>query len=118
MGEHIVLRDDPKMEFQLHEHGFAIKDARTKQNSDFYAYDDIQLIELNNTWVPTLVKWLRYTTWLLNGAPLAGESSNKANLVIDVRTSKFKIWLTDTDMVDKAKKLAQMLSLKSNYKLA
>ena len=36
MGEHIVLRDDPKMEFQLHEHGFAIKDARTKQNSDFY----------------------------------------------------------------------------------
>ena len=118
MDEHIVLRNDPKMEFQLQDHGFSLIDERTEKNSHFYPYDDIQLIELNKLWFPKLVKWLRYTTWLLNGAPMAGESSSKANLVMSIGKTKFKIWLTDTDMVDKAKRLAHILAKKSNYTIA
>ena len=104
------------MEFQLLDNGFKLIDGQTERNTSFYSYHDMQSIELNKIWYPRLVKWLRYTTWLINGAPLVGESSKKANLVINIRKTKLTILLTDSDMVDKAKRLVKLLNKKLNYK--
>ena len=113
MSEHIILKNDPKTEFQLLDNGFELIDGQTKRNTGFYAYQDMQSIELNKVWYPRLVTFLRYTTWLINGAPMVGDSSKKANLVINSRKTKLTIWLTDSDMANKAKKLVALLNKKN-----
>ena len=111
MSKTIVLKNNPKMEFQLLDNGFKFIDCQTEGNTGFYSYHDIQSIELNKVWHPRLVRWLRYGTWLLNGAPMvACESSKKANLVINSSQTKLKIWLSDSDMADKAIRLMDLLN--------
>ena len=105
------------MEFQLLEDGFKIIDEQTEANTVFYAYDDIQSIELNNVWYPKLAKWLRVITWILNGVPYFPESYKKANLLINFKKTKLKIWLLDIDMLDKAKRLVDLLNKKTKPKL-
>lgn len=46
---------------------------------------------------------------MVNGAPLVGEISKKANLVLQIRGTKLTIWLTDPAMVNKAKRLVELL---------
>jgi len=116
MSENIILKNNPKTEFQLLDDGFKLIDGQTQRNTGFYSYYDMQSIELNMAWYPKLVKWLRYTTWLINGAPMAGEISKKANLVITIGKKKLKIWLTDSDMTDKAKGLVDLLNTKTKPK--
>ena len=113
MSENIILKNHPITEFQLLDNEFLLVDGQTERNTDSYAYQDVQSIELNMAWYPRLAKWLRYSTWLINGAPLVEESCKKANLVINIRKTKLKIWLTDSDMVDKAKRLVKLLNTKA-----
>lgn len=113
MNENITLRNDPTTEFQLLENGFKLIDGQTKGNNGFYSYEDIQSIELNKTWYTKLTKWLRYTTWLINGAPMAGKTSKKANLVINNQKKSLKIWLSDFEMTDKAEILVKLLNKKT-----
>lgn len=115
MSENIVLKNNPKMEIQLLNKGFKLIDGQTEGTADFYSYHDVQSVELNKVWYPRLVKWLRYTTWLINGAPLVGEISKKANLVIKSSKTKLTIWLTDSDMVEKAKRLVVLLNKKTKH---
>lgn len=115
MSENIILKDNPKIEFQFLDNGFKLIDGQTERNTDFYSYHEIQSVELNKVWYPKLVKWLRYTTWLINGAPLVGEISKKAKLVLNIRKTKLTIWLTDSEMVEKAKRLEELINKKINH---
>ncbi len=117
MGEHILLKKNPKIEFQFMDNGFQLIDEQTERNSGFYAYHDLQSIELGKTWFPRLAKWLRIITWMLNGVPLFpdAESCKRANVSIYFGKKKFGMWLTDSYMVDKAKMLKELLDEKIKH---
>jgi hypothetical protein len=117
MSENIILKKNPKIEFQLLDNGFNLIDGQTERNSGFYSYSDLQSIELNNVWFPRLAKWLRIITWILNGVPYFpdAESYKKANLIIHFRKTKLGIWLTDSYMADKAKRLEELLDEKTKH---
>ncbi|UTW63090.1 hypothetical protein KFE98_02740 [bacterium SCSIO 12741] len=111
MTESIVLKKSPKIEFQLLDNGFHLHDEQTEQNSGFYAYDDLQFVQLDHTWFPVLAKWMRIVTWILNGVPMFpdGESYKKAKVIIHLRRTKLGMWLTDTHMANSAKALKKIL---------
>jgi len=116
MSERIILKKNPKIEFQLLDNGFQLTDEQTEQNSGFYSYNDLQSTELNKTWYPTFAKWLRALTWIVNwGVPLFpdAESCKKASFIIQVKEMKLGIWLTDSNMTNKAKTLKQLLDNKT-----
>lgn len=117
MSENIILKKNPKIEFQLLDNGFKLIDGKIEQNSGFYSYNDLQSIELNKIWFPRLAKWLRTITWILNGVPYFpdAESCKKANLIIHFRKAKLGIWLTDSYMADKAKRLKELLDEKAKH---
>lgn len=114
MSEHIILKKNPKIEFQLLDNGFNLIDGQTEQNSGFYAYRDLLSIELNKVWFPKLSKYLRGITWIMNGVPYFpdAETCKTAKLIFHFRKTKLGIWLTDTYMADKAKRLEQLLDKK------
>ena len=115
MSENIILKKKPNIEFQLHDNGFELVDEETEQNSGFYTYNNLQSIDLNSAWFPKLAKWLRIITWIFNGVPFFPdpESYKKANLIIHLKKGKLGIWLTDSQMVDEAKKLKKLLDEKT-----
>ncbi|MCF6170668.1 MAG: hypothetical protein L3J66_06805 [Bacteroidales bacterium] len=117
MSENIILKKNPKIEFQLLNNGFKLIDGQTERNTDYYAYRDLQSIELYKVWFPRLAKWLRAITWILNGVPYFpdAESYKKAKLIIHFRKAKLNIWLTNTYMADKAKKLKELLDGKTKH---
>lgn len=114
--ESVLLKKNPKVEFQFLDNGFQLMDAQTPENAGFYAYDDLRAVELNSVWFPRLAKWLRVFTWIFNGVPFFpdAESCKKANLIIHCGKKKVGIWLTDTDMAEKAKKIQALLNQKIN----
>jgi hypothetical protein len=116
MTENIVLKKNPRIEFQLLDHGFNLIDGQTERNSGFYSYHDLHSIELNKPWFPRLAKWLRVFTWIMNGVPYFpdAETCKKANLIFHFRKTNLGIWLTDSYMADQARKLEKMLDSKSN----
>lgn len=113
-SEIIILKKNPKIEFQLLDNGFQLIDEQTEQNSGFYAYNDLQSIELNKTWFPGLAKWLRIFTWIFNGVPFFpdAETCKKAKVIIHFRKNNLGLWLTDSYMVEKAKKLRACLEFR------
>lgn len=115
MSENILLKKQPKIEFQFLDNGFQLIDEQTEKNSGFYAYNDLQSIELNKLWFPRLAKWLRMITWIFNGVPFFPDAASykKANVVIHFGKSKLGMWLTDTYMTGKAKKLKDLLDKKT-----
>lgn len=117
MSENIILKKNPKIEFQFLNNGFELIDGQTERNTGFYSYNDVQSIDLDNVWFARLAKWLRAITWILNGVPLfpETESLKKATLIIHSRKTKFGIWLTDSYMADKAKRLKELLDEKTNH---
>jgi hypothetical protein len=117
MSESITLKNSPKIEFQLLDNGFQLIDEQTQRNSGFYAYNDLQSIELNKLWFPRLAKWLRAFTWILNGVPFFpdGESYKKANVTFHFRKTKLGMWLTDTNMADKAKRLKVLIDKRTQH---
>ncbi len=119
MSENIILKNNPKIEFQFLENGFELIDRQTNRNSGFYSYDDLQSIDLDNAWFPRLAKCLRAITWILNGVPFFPDSDSykKAKLTIHSGKSNLGIWLTDTSMAEKAKELKALLDKKSKPSL-
>ena len=117
MSESIILKKKPKIEFQLLDNGFILIDGQTERNSGLYSYNDLQSIELNKIWFPRLAKWLRNITWIFNGVPFFpdAESCQKANLIIHFGKTKLGIWLTDSNMTDKAKRLKELLDEKTKH---
>ena len=117
MSENIILKKNPKIEFQLLDNGFTLMDGQTERNSGLYSYNDLQSIELNKVWYPRLARWLRIITWIFNGVPYFpdAESCKKANLIIHSKKTKLGIWLTDSYMVGKAKKLKELLEEKTKH---
>ena len=117
MSDNIVLKKNPKIEFQLLDNGFQLIDEQAERNSGFYSYSDLKSIELNKVWFPRLAKWLRIFTWIFNGVPFFpdGESYKKANVIIHFRKTKLGIWLTDSYMADKAKMLKESLDKKTKH---
>ena len=115
MSKNIILKKEPKIEFQFLDKGFQLIDEQTEQNSGFYAYNDLQSIDLKNTWFPRLAKSLRIFTWIFNGVPFFpdAESCKKANVIIYFKKMKLGIWLTDSYMVNKAKSLKELLNKKA-----
>jgi len=112
MNNHFILKNNPRIEFQLLDKGFNIIDSSSKNNSGFYAYADIQSIELNNAWFPRVSKWLRVFTWITNmGVPYFpdAESYKKSSLILHFNQSRIGIWLTDSTMTDNAKILKDTL---------
>jgi len=110
------LKKHPKIEFQFLDHGFQLLDEQTIKNSGFYAYSDVRSIALNKLWFPKLAKFLRAFTWLMNGVPFfpEAESYKKANIIIQSRQTKFGVWLTDSYMTGKARRLKEILEAKLN----
>ena len=115
MSKNIILKNDPKTEFQFLENGFELIDRQTNRNSGFYSYDDLLSIDLDNAWFPRLAKWLRAITWIINGVPFFPDSDSykKAKLTIHSEKSNLSIWLTDTFMAEKAKNIKEILDTKS-----
>lgn len=115
MTERIVLKQQPKIEFQFSDQGFQLIDEQTGRNTGFYAFSDLQFIELNNVWFPRLAKWLRIFTWIFNGVPFFpdAETYKKANIILHFRKKKLGMWLTSVYMADKAKVLKELLDKKS-----
>ena len=111
MKENIFLNEFPKIEFQFLEKGFHLIDEQTETNSGFYAYSDLENIELNKTWFPKLAKCLRVFTWIINGVPFFPDSDSykKAQVVFHFKQSKLGFWLTNSYMVKKAKLLKKIL---------
>ncbi len=119
MPKTIILKKNPKIEFQLLDKGFELFDGQTGPNTGFYAYNDLQSIDLNSVWFPRLAKWLRVFTWILNGVPYFpdAESYKKASLILHFENAKLGIWLTDAYMADKAKRLKKLLNEKSKHNI-
>lgn len=117
MSQNIILKKNPKIEFQLLDNGFELIDGQTEGNTGFYAYNDLQSIDLNSVWFPRLAKYLRVITWIFNGVPYFpdAESYKKANLILHFRKTKLGIWLTDSYMADKAKKLKELLDERTKH---
>ncbi|MEM7105710.1 MAG: hypothetical protein AAF502_21410 [Bacteroidota bacterium] len=117
MSENIILKKSPKIEFRIHDNGFELIDGQTAQNNGFYAYNDLQAVDLNKAWFPRLAKWLRAFTWILNGVPYFpdAETCKKANLIFHFKKSKLGIWLTDTKMADNAKKIKALLDERAKH---
>ena len=115
MNQNIILKKNPKIEFQLLDNGFQLIDEQTEHNSGFYDYNDLQSVELDKTWYPRLAKILRAITWVFNGVPLYpdSESCKKAKVVIHLRKTKLGLWLTDSYMTGKAKTLKRLLDEKT-----
>ena len=113
MAQSIILNNDPKTEFQLLEKGFKLIDGQRARNTGFYPYQDMESVKLNKLWYNGLVKFLRYGTWLINGAPLVDEFPEKGSLDITVGKSDLTIYLTNTDMLEKAKNVVALLNKKS-----
>ncbi len=107
----LILKKNPKIEFQFLDNGFELFDGQTEKNSGFYAFKDLQSIELNYVWFPRLAIWLRVITWIFNGVPYFPDADTykKSNLIIHFNKKKLGIWLTNTYMADKAKKLKRFL---------
>jgi hypothetical protein len=114
MRAYILLKKSPKIEFHFQENGFKMNDGQTEQNTGFYAYRDIRSIDLDNAWFPSLSKYLRMLTWVLNGVPFFpdAESCKKAKLIFNFDKKKKGIWLTDTYMAGKAKKIKSLIDEK------
>lgn len=117
MSENIILKKSPKIEFLFLDNGFKLIDGQSEENNGFYAYNELQSINLNHAWFPRLAKWLRVITWIFNGVPYFpdGASYKKANLIIHSGKTKLGIWLTDTYMAGKAKKLKKLLEEKTIF---
>ncbi len=117
MSASIVFKKNPKIEFQLLENGFTLIDEQTEENSGLYSYTDLRSIELNKIWFPRLAKWLRLITWILNGVPYFPDAASckKANLIIHFKKTNLGLWLTDTRMSSKAKKLKALLEEKTKH---
>ena len=115
MSEHIILKKNPKIEFQLLDDGFQLIDEQTEKNSGFYPYHDLQSIELNKSWFPRLAKFLRIFTWIFNGVPFFPDAEiyKKASIKIYFKKMKLGVWLTDGYMTDKAKVLKRILDKKT-----
>jgi len=115
MNDVIILKSAPKIKIQFLDNGFELIDKQTEQNTGFYAYSDLQTIELNKAWYPRLAKWLRALTWIMNGVPYFPEATSckKANIIIHLKNTKLGIWLTDISMASKAKKLKEILDEKT-----
>ena len=118
MSTNIIIKNDPKIEFQLHENGFDLFDAQSERNNGFYSYIDLQSINLKSPWYPRVAKWLRVITWIFNGVPLFpdGKTCKKAALTFQHKKTKHGIWLTDTSMANKAKSLKKLLETKVKEK--
>jgi len=112
MTENIILKENPKIEFQLLDSGFNLIDGEKEQNSGFYAYSELKSIELNKTWFPRLAKYLRIMTWMANGVPYFPDSCKMANLIFHFNKTTLGIWLIDTEMADQAKRLEKLLDKK------
>lgn len=117
MSENIILKQNPKIEFQILDNGIQLNDEETVGNSGFYSYNDFQSIELNKIWFLRLAKWLRIFTWIFNGVPFfpEAESCKKAKVMIHFREMEIGIWLINYYMVDKAKMLKKLLDKKSKH---
>lgn len=115
----ILLKKSPKIEFQFLNNGFQLTDEQTATNSGFYSYNELQSIELNKPWFPKVAKWLRPLTWIFNGVPFFpdAESSKTANVIIRSPKNNVGVWLTDTDMVNKAILLKKQLEHKTTASL-
>ena len=111
MSESIILRTDPRIEFQLHDTGFELVDGRPEGSSGFFAYQNLLSVELNKPWFPRLAQWLRVLTWVLNGVPYFPDAATckKASLIIRSNKTKLGIWLTDPQMADTARRLKGLL---------
>ncbi len=109
--ENIILKKNPKIEFQFLDNGFKLTDGQTERNSGFYSYNNLQSIKLNMIWFPRLAKWLRIITWIFNGVPYFpdAESCKKTNLIINFRKANLDIWLTDSYMADNAKRIKKLI---------
>lgn len=117
MNEIITIKNNPKIEFAFLDNGFELTDEQTEGNTGLYSYSNLQSIELNNVWFPRLAKWLRIITWVLNGVPYFpdAESYKKANLIIHFRKKTFGIWLTDSQMAGKAKRIKKIIDEKTKH---
>lgn len=111
MSETILLKENPKIEFQFTENGFQIIDEKTTQNTGIYKYSDLESVELNKIWFPKLAKWLRIITWIFNGVPYFPDADayKKANIVITLKKKKLGIWLTNCFMASQAKRIKTLL---------
>jgi len=114
MSDNILLKLNPKIEFQFHDSGFNLLDKQTESNSGYYAYGDLQSIEVNHVWFPKMCNYLRVFTAIINGVPYFpdAETWKKAKIVFQFRKTKLGIWLTDTEMADNAKSLEKLLAKK------
>ena len=115
MSQNIILKKNPKIEFQLLDDGFNLIDEQTENNSGFYTYKELQSIDLDKPWFPKLAKWLRALTWIFNGVPFFpdSESYKKAKLIFHFNNSKLGIWLTDTQMAKEAKKIKNLMETRT-----
>ena len=117
MKEQIILRRNPNIEFKIQDDGFLIIDEQTKQNEGFYAFSQLESINLNKPWFPRFSIMLRYFSWILNmGVALFpdAESYKKSNLVIRHNKSVYGIWLTNIEMTKNAKRIKKIIDGKFN----
>lgn len=115
MNNSITLNNSPRIEIQLLESGFQFIDERTEHAAGYYAYQDVQGVELNRTLYPRLASWLRYITWLCNGVPFFPDAATckKSNLIIHLGNTKIGLWLTDRNMVKRARAVKNYLESKA-----
>lgn len=111
MSETILLKKNPTIEFRFLDKGFELTDEQTAPNSGFYAYRDLQSVDLEKPWYPLLAKCLRIFTWIFNGVPYFpdADSYKKAKIMIHFKNAKLGIWLTDPYMAGKAKRIRKLL---------
>ncbi len=116
--DNVIIKKNPKIEFQLHDNGFQLIDEEMEQNCGFYLYNELQSTELDKAWFPKLSKWLRIITSIFNSVPYFPDAGSykKANIIIHLKKVKLGIWLTDSYMVAQAKMIKNVLDKKTNYK--
>jgi len=111
MEEVIELRKKPELKITLKEKEFEIVDSYEIKNSGVYQFEELRSIHLNKEKVNRFISTLSIIIDFLTASAVGGKFSDKASLILDMKSQKIKIWLIEADF-NKAKSVTELLKNK------
>ncbi|GAA0871408.1 hypothetical protein GCM10009117_05540 [Gangjinia marincola] len=104
-----LLRDKPKLAFNIGSNEFEVIDLADQKNSGQYLFSHLKNVVYKKESTVYLVSALSYIFDFLSGTGASGTFKDKARLEIALKNKTLHIWLIDADK-SKAQTLCQMLN--------
>ena len=114
MKETLELRNKPELKIILNMDEFEVMDISESQNSGIYSFADLKNVELNEEKTNWLFSAFTLIIDLITSSNFSKKYKTKANMEVEMKNQKLKIWLMDADF-KKAKIVTDMLNEKKAY---